>query len=107
MSKSKQQGRRGERGNPGQQGPQGRQGPIGATGKTGISGPRGASGLIGKTGPAGRLTPGDRLEILSIVQAQTGEVSQELASQMKRMARLKNELDELRATITSLRGSSD
>ena len=99
MSKSKQQGPRGERGIPGPPGPRGQQG---ATGKTGIVGKQGARGAIGKTRHAGRFSPADRIEILSIVQGQIGEVSLELTAQMKRLKSLKGELDELRANVKLL-----
>ena len=99
MSKSKQLGRRGERGIPGPPGPRGKQG---ATGKTGSVGKLGARGATGKTGPTGTFLPADRLEILSVVQGQIGEVSRELTAQTKRLKSLTGELNELRANVKTL-----
>lgn len=104
-SKSKEQQRlRGERGIPGPPGPPGKQGP---TGKTGIVGKQGARGATGKTGRAGAFSPADRSEVLSVVQAQVGEVSLELTAQMKRLKSLKADLDELRANVKLLMDHSD
>ena len=100
----KQRGQRGERGVAGPRGPRGPQGVVGATGKTGGQGPRGAVGVTGKTGPVGKLSPADRREIISLVHAQIGEVSLELAAQMKRLASLKAELEDLRGNVARLAG---
>lgn len=104
MSKSNQQGRRGERGIPGRPGLRGKQG---ATGKTGSVGKRGARGATGNTGNTGTLMPADRLEILSAVQGQIGEVSRELTAQTKRLQSLAGELDELRANVKTLMDGSN
>ena len=102
MSTSKLQGQRGERGIPGPRGPRGKRGVPGAPGKTGIAGPQGARGATGKTGPAGKLSPSDRSEVLNLVHGQITEVSRELQAQMKRLASLKGELDELRTNVANL-----
>jgi hypothetical protein len=54
----------------------------------------------------GKLSPADRLEVLSVVQGQIGEVSREFMAQMKHMELLKSELDELRANVARLADSS-
>ena len=106
---SKQQGPRGERGIPGPPGPRGRDGPMGARGKTGARGPRGttgARGTIGKTGPAGAMAQNDRMEILGVVEGQIEDIYRELDLQMKRTAQLQAQVDEVRARIRQLMGSS-
>ncbi len=102
MSTSKLQGQRGERGIPGPRGPRGKRGVPGAPGKTGIAGPQGARGATGKTGPAGKRSPSDRRDVLNLVHGQITEVSRELQAQMKRLASLKGELDELRTNVANL-----
>jgi hypothetical protein len=67
----------------------------------------GATGAIGKTGHAGTFSPAARAEILSVVQAQMGEVSLELTAQMKRLKSLKVDLDELRANVKLLMDNSN
>src|SRR5687767_328316 len=96
MSRSKQQDQRGLRG---PRGPRGAQGPIGRTGKSGAIGPRGRVGARGKAGP---LSLGDRLAILSVVEGQIEEVHREVTVQMKRMANLQAEIDELRENVARL-----
>ena len=61
-----------------------------------------ARGPTGKTGPAGKLSPSDRREVLNLVHGQITEVSRELQAQMKRLASLKGELDELRTNVANL-----
>jgi hypothetical protein len=71
-----------------QTGPRGRRG---ATGPKGARGPQGTPGLVGPTGDAG--------DVLEIVEKQIDDIHRELAAQMKRIAQLQHQLDELRATV--------
>ena len=102
MTTSKQRGQHGERGIPGLRGRRGKQGSTGADGKAGNRGPQGARGATRKTGSAGKLSPSDRREVLNLVHGQITEVSRELQAQMKRLASLKGELDELRTNVANL-----
>jgi hypothetical protein len=99
---SKQQGRRGERGIPGPPGPPGpvgTRGAEGARGKTGERGSKGATGMrgpVGAGGPAGTIKRADRREILADIRVQIEDIYRELDVQMKRMAQLQMEVDNVR-----------
>jgi hypothetical protein len=78
---------------------------MGPTGKTGIRGARGvtgARGTTGKTGPAGAMTRDDRMDILAVVEGQIEDIYRELDVQMKRMAQLQLQVDEVRLRIRQL-----
>jgi hypothetical protein len=62
-----------------------------------LTGPRGATGKKGPPGHDGRSITGH--EVLEIVEQQIDHIHHELDVQMKRMAQLQAEVDELRATI--------
>jgi hypothetical protein len=113
MSKSKLRGRRGERWIPGPPGPLGpsgavgKHGLVGARGKTGASGTNGATGARGATGAIGeagaaRVPP--KSHALAEVHDQIEHIYHELDVQMKRMAQLQAELDQVRATLRRLMG---
>ena len=61
---------------------------------------------MGATGKAGPLLPGDRFEILSVIEGQIEEVHREVGMQVKRMASLQGEIDELRRNVARLLGDS-
>src|SRR3954447_6687965 len=90
---------RGERGIPGPPGPVGRAGAIGKTGKTGATGRRGAAGKPVAVAPS---IPDERMELLTLVEGQIEDIYKELDIQMKRMAQLQMQIDELRATVRKL-----
>jgi NTP pyrophosphatase (non-canonical NTP hydrolase) len=62
--------------------------------------------LIGKTELVSQRLPADRQDILSFVQGQVDEVHRALTAQMKRLASLRDELEELRANVACLADSS-
>ena len=92
MSKSLQRPR-GPRGIPGPPGP------AGPPGATGARGERGAAGKDGELGPSSR---NGRREILSLFEGQIEDIHTELAIQMKRMAQLQVQIDDLRGTVRKL-----
>ena len=95
MAKQKR-GPRGLRGIPGPPGP------IGPAGKRGATGQRGAQGKVGQ---AGSLSRSDRRDILNIVEGQIDDIHQELGIQMKRMAQLQTQVDDLRTKVRRLTGT--
>jgi hypothetical protein len=100
-SMSKSPGPRGERGIPGPRGPAGL---TGATRRTGAAGPRGVAGKDGAPGPSSR---NDRREILNLFEGQIEDIYKELAIQMKRMAQLQVQIDDLRRAVRPLTAKSD
>ena len=72
----------------------------------GKTGPRGARGATARTPPREDGRQNDRLEILALVEGQIDDIYKELALQMKRMATLQAQIDEVRATIRKLAGTS-
>jgi hypothetical protein len=102
-------GRRGPSGVPGKVGPRGPRGETGARGPKGLSGKRGTKGTIGKrgaVGPAGK-EPVWRRELLAAVQNQISRIDHELDIQMKRMAQIQVDLDELRDRVKRLEQSPE
>jgi hypothetical protein len=93
-------GPRGERGMPGPPGPAG---PMGAAGKTGA---KGARGPVGRVSAAAASRQNDRLEILALVEGQIDDIYKELDLQMKRMANLQVQIDDVRAKLRKLTGTS-
>jgi Collagen triple helix repeat (20 copies) len=95
-----------ERGIPGPPGPPGEAGAVGARGKTGQRGKPGATGARGpkgETGPAGAESSSkDRLEILSVVEGQIEDIYRELDVQLKRIAQLQVQVDEVREQVRKL-----
>ena len=106
---------------PGPPGPPGPSGPKGDTGKTGFrglsgkTGLRGARGVAGKTGVTGATgtagargaqgrEPAWRRQLLQEVQQQLDRVDHELDIQLKRMAQIQQELDQLRTKVIQLAG---
>ena len=107
MAKLKQ-GLRGERGIPGPPGPPGisgsdgtrgltgKAGPVGAAGHTGHTGARGAKGAAGSKAPASGK---GRKRFIAAVDRHIENIYGELTVQMKRMARIQLQVDELRDKI--------
>jgi collagen triple helix repeat protein len=107
MAKLKQ-GLRGERGIPGPPGPPGisgsdgtrgltgKAGPVGAAGHTGHTGARGAKGATGSKAPASGK---GRKRFIAAVDRHIENIYGELTVQMKRMARIQLQVDELREKI--------
>lgn len=83
----KNQGPRGLRGIPGPPGPRG------AAGATGHSGARGPKGAKGSTRPA---TSSERQRLLVSVERHIENIYGELTVQMQRMAKLQEQVEELR-----------
>jgi hypothetical protein len=91
------QGRRGKRGVPGPPGPAGKAGEgghAGATGETGARGPKGARGATTRA----RDGKGRR-RLLASVERHIENIYGELTVQMRRLAKLQAQVDELRAKI--------
>src|SRR3954466_6118406 len=101
MAKQKQ-APRGERGIAGPPGPAG---PTGATGKTGATGQRGAAGKAAPARPPS-IPDDPRMELLTVVEGQIEAIYAELDIQMKRMAQLQLQLDEVRSTVRKLTGKA-
>jgi hypothetical protein len=60
-------------------------------------------GPVGETGPAGSESSSkDRLEILGVVEGQIEDIYRELDVQLKRIAQLQVQVDEVRAQIRKL-----
>ena len=90
----------------------GPRGPIGKTGLRGAQGPsgaRGAAGAVGKMGPQGLQgrEPAWRKHLLEEVQEQIDRIDQELGVQLRRMAQIQREVDELKAKLRKLAGGVD
>jgi hypothetical protein len=103
----KSRGPRGERGIAGPSGPPGSVGPrgeAGAPGKTGATGPTGARGAPGALGAAG-LGRADPKELASI-HAHIDAIYHELKVQMKRMAQMQVQVDEVRTKLQRMMGIS-
>ena len=104
MAKLKQ-GARGERGIPGPPGPPGVSGSDGTRGLTGKAGPVGAAGHTGArgakgaTGPKAPATGKGRKRFIAAVDRHIENIYGELTVQMKRMARIQLQVDELRDKI--------
>ena len=88
-------GERGERGIPGPPGP------AGPRGQTGATGPRGHDAHV----PSEALTDAARMEILTVVQEQIEEIYSEMDVQMRRMAQLQVQVDDLRSKMRKLTGT--
>jgi hypothetical protein len=98
---SKESGPRGARGIPGPPGRIGKSGPAGKKGKTGARGPKGAMGArenLGAPSAGGAMNR----EALSRIHEQIQDIYQELDVQLRRMAQLQMQLDEVRAKVERL-----
>ena len=110
MAKQKR-GARGERGIPGPPGPAGATGSEGGRGLTGKAGPIGAAGHVGATGAKGKKgAPGSkapsnskgRRRLIAAVDRHIENIYGELTVQMRRMARIQAQIDELREKVRAL-----
>ena len=93
------QGPKGERG---AVGPKGKRGPKGAPGPRGITGPIGRRGKIGKSGPKGPRGfrgPLHKDNVLDMVMTHFDDVYQQLNIQMKRIAQIQQQVDQLSASL--------
>jgi collagen triple helix repeat protein len=121
-SKKGVRGERGIPGPPGPAGPAGKQGATGQQGATGVTGQRGATGATGQRGatgargaqgpngavgsPEGTLGGRSRIKLIADVDQHITRIYHELDVQMKRTAQIQVELDDLRAKVRRLMGSS-
>jgi hypothetical protein len=80
------------------QGPRGRRGPKGPRGETGPIGRRGKIGKPGSKGPKGLTGPLHKDNVLEMVMTHFDDVYQQLNIQMKRMAQIQAQVDQLIAT---------
>lgn len=87
----------------GKVGPTGARGIIGPAGKAGPAGARGKVGFVGPEGPL--LTRSARTELLDGVEGHIEEIRHELIGHIKRMARLQEQVDEVRLAIRQLTGN--
>jgi hypothetical protein len=78
-------------------GPTGKRGPTGARGLTGPIGRRGKIGKAGHKGPKGLTGPLHKDNVLDVVMTHFDDVYQQLNIQMKRMAQLQAQVDQLAA----------
>jgi hypothetical protein len=106
--KTGMKGKRGVPGPPGPAGPAGSHGATGQPGSTGATGQRGA-GARGDRGPTGAigLSEGaiagrNRIKLIADVDHHITRIYHELDVQMKRMAQIQVELDDLRAKVRRL-----
>jgi hypothetical protein len=72
-------------------------GPRGPRGPAGHSGHRGAPGPQGVPGPIGPPVKGS--DVLEIVERQIDDIHRDLDAQMKRIAHIQQQVDELRVAI--------
>lgn len=107
------QGTQGIPGPPGPAGPRGTQGATGESGATGLAGPRGSKGAEGAQGARGQRGVAG---VSASVSAQPGlneiartidDIYHELDIQLKRMAQIQQQLDELRTKVKTLTGSAN
>jgi hypothetical protein len=104
MSKPRR-GARGAKGIPGPPGPAGKTGAHGDQGRTGEPGRAGAPGHVGARGakgPAGSTKAGagtGRRRLIAAVDRHIENIYTELTTQMKRIARIQSQVDELRDKI--------
>ena len=107
MTTSKKQGPRGKQGIPGPPGPAGKAGSAGVIGHSGHTGRRGPKGAAGTRGPAGlagagNVLPSERRTMLATLREQIDNIYTELDVQMKRMAQLQTQLDDVRKKMHGL-----
>jgi hypothetical protein len=93
------QRRRGSRGAVGDKGPKGLPGPQGPRGAAGGLGPRGKTGAAGKRGPKGIAGPHEQNRALEVVEERFGDVFRQLDIQLRRIAQMQVQLDELARKI--------
>ena len=91
-----------ERGSQRTPGPPGKRGPAGPRGAAGPAGPRGQEGQTGERGATGKTAPIDRAALLNEVNGHVDGIYKELDVQMKRMAQIQQQVDELRAKVKQL-----
>ena len=105
---AKQQPGRGERGVPGPPGPAGATGAVGERGQTGKAGAvgaagragaKGAQGAKGATGSKAPSSAKGRQRLIAAVDRHIENIYGELTLQMRRMARIQAQVDELREKI--------
>jgi len=83
-------------------GGQGDRGAAGARGVKGTTGARGAKGATGEQGAKGTSEPHERRKLLRNVNNQIEDINKQLEIQLRRMAQIQQQVDELRATIRRL-----
>jgi hypothetical protein len=88
-------------------GPAGPAGPRGERGVRGLTGLTGRTGAKGTSGPAGALGPdADPKKLIKILDAQIDGIYRELTTQMNRLTAVQAQLEEMRAAIRRLAGST-
>ena len=102
MSTSK--GLRGKQGVPGPPGPAGPEGKAGKSGERGTTGAAGSRGAPGAPGPA-IAEPADRRRLARDINGHLEDIYGELNIQMKRMAQIQMQVDELRTKVRKLLGN--
>jgi hypothetical protein len=90
------------RGRPGPPGPAGAQGKTGKTGARGLTGPAGPQGKIGATSSGGAITVLGRDRLVHDIDEHLEMIYRELDIQLKRMAQIQVQVDELRAKVKAL-----
>ena len=91
-----------KRGSPRTPGRPGKRGPAGPRGAPGPAGPRGQEGQTGERGPTSKTAATDRGALLNEVNGHIEGIYKELNVQMKRMAQIQQQVDELRAKVKQL-----
>lgn len=98
MARRQKQGPRGAKGKVGPMGPRGKagdRGPEGARGPTGPVGRRGKLGAPGHAGPKGLTGPQQKDAVLDVVMRHFDDVYLQLDIQMKRIAQIQQQVDQL------------
>ena len=108
MAKQGRRGKRGAKGTAGAVGKKGAKGSTGLSGSKGAKGVKGAIGLKGRTGLTGKRGAVGRASIaspqlmLTGLDKRLGRIFQELEIQMRRMAQMQAELNDVRTTVQQL-----
>ena len=88
----------------GKTGGKGPRGPRGVRGATGAAGPRGKAGKPGRRGLKGVTPPLRVKDVLELLVTHFDDVYRELNLQMKKIARMQDQLDVMAATLGTRTG---
>jgi|SRR5581483_5426447 len=99
--------KRAQRDIPGPPGPTGPQGPQGERGKTGDHGATGARGRTGAAGTGIAVNVPGRVQLVRLLDEHLEIIYRDLDIQMKRMAQIQAQVDELRKKVKALAAQAD
>jgi hypothetical protein len=103
---SRRNDQRGRRGIMGPRGKVGKAGRVGSKGSTGSKGATGKRGAVGAIGPSRGVGPVNHQNMLSGIYQQLEGIHGELEVQMKRMAQLQTEVNDVRERLGRFTGRS-